>query len=194
MVRIVTVFGSLALGGSLLPGHALPRPPLVCALGDLDVPALEGWEPHPVPDPPEGLAGCVLLRADTDGNLAGVVRAKSAARTLKGYERGAYETLLDQLAEELAGMNVSIGPWSEATDVPSQEESLTGGKLYRAEGKIADNPTAQTIWTVVLTGPRYYYVFSIVSPNERDYPEYWEKNKEDFTRLLAALRLTRPGR
>jgi hypothetical protein len=210
LLRNVLIATAMLLGHALVWAQQEPRKPVrpaepaekdairgapqPCNLGGLEVPPLEGWTTVPVKDPPAGTSGCVLVRADADGNVGGVLRAKSAERSLKGYESSPYAELLDEMKQELAGMNVRIGPWPPGADVPSAGVGFSDGKRFIVEGTIAGNPSLQTIWVVVFTGRRHYYVFSIVSPNEREFPEYWATNRSAFAKLLGELRPSEAAR
>ncbi len=192
-------WGALALltcasSAALAQDQETTLPPRGCELASIKVRFHEGWYPIQLDKAPVDKEGCLLLRIMPDRSLGGIIRLTSTGTRLLRDGEDEASQLLETVRAELKEMHhLELGQLAkenrDARVAPAS--GFTHAMVFQYPATIPGNAVQQQVWIALIMGADHDVTVALVSPNEREFPEYWKANKAAFQTVLVSLQAVR---
>jgi len=150
-----------------------------------------GWFNVPIESPGPNLAGCQMMRAGEDEELAGIMRLLSLVVPEGTPEKEWFPALLDLEVAWLGEMGITLGETLFAREnVPSQGPGFDPGRAVGLAATIEGNSTPQEVHFLGFGGLQAKYMLTLATPGrEVDGGTHYQRNTADFGVLLRTFQL-----
>ena len=162
-----------------------------CDVIGLHVPPPPDWFTMPIEETPEGIAGCMMMLADDEDLLLGILRVMSVSRSVDGFAGPDFESILG--LEIVSATEMGYQPedllWKRDS-VPVAGEGFETAQALGLSASVEGNPVGQEIHFLTFQNTLTQYVVTLLTPSKVDGPEYYQRNTEDFGTLIRSFQFT----
>ena len=161
-----------------------------CEMGGLIAYPPDGWFNVPFEDPPAGHLGCMMLLTNETEELVGILRIRSLTAPALDPGEEPYAALLASEVTSIAEMNVSLAeePLWVRKDVPVAGEGFREGRAVGLAATIAGNDLPQEAHFLFFRSDSAEYVMTLLTPAKSVDETLYERNTEDFGKVIRTLR------